>query len=691
VAFDISLGESSPEALLPQTFEDFYAASAEQVASVLSLACNDLALADASLAAALTRASQRWSYLKTHPNQIGWVIHEGLRHADKALRDGPALSVNQATGGYVRGLDLPDALAALPLQQRAAVISRYYLGWSDEFTAAGFETTVATQRTRRDRGASFLAHHLRLPESDVEPLLKDHLQEQGLQHQVLTPELPMVRRRGRQLTARNRVAAFLLVAAVIVAGGALFRTATQQTAAVAAPEPVAGPSTSPNWFDPISDGRGGFVALNSSGASRFVRSSDGLEWFESATWNSRAVDLRTEVTGFLRTGDRYLAVLETVSAVNDFLAPHIATSTDLREWVVRQIDVDEPPPIDGLRRDYNVVGAAASGEHVLVALQTTEELDHRSFGIRPDQICAESSTPTDSQYFLCDGETVLAVGLNGESTGETTYFLASGGDRFSQVELPRNTAPRRLVGFGGGFAVVDENQGQVWVSPNGTDWERATTSARPNRFVLLEGAGSGTLVIEPDEGGWRSHVVTPSGLGASGDIALDIAPAGIWSQPDVASGPAGWALFVTTSRPWERVGDTPGWAVAGPEWIVSQLPDADTITAQSIADGTTLRLAAEGPWVHVNDNGNVELRNPDDNTTLIEVTQQEIADARPAALDDASVKAQVFFSPDGVAWTSVWSSTEDAWSGSIAVGDDELVLSGTQLTGGPITIPLEDE
>ena len=186
-------------------------------------------------------------------------------------------------------------------------------------------------------------------------------------------------------------------------------------------------------------------------------------------------------------------------------------------------------------------------------------------------------------------------------------------------------------------------------------------------------------------------MVTPSGVGASGDIALNIAPAGIWSQPDVASGPAGWALFVTTSRPWERVGEMPGWAVAGSEWIVSQLPDADTITAQSIADGTMLRLAAEGPWVRVNDNGNVELRNPGDNTTFIEVTQQQIEDARPTALDDASVKAQVFFSPDGVTWTSVWSSTEDAWSGSIAVGDAELVLSGTQLTGGPITIPLEDK
>ena len=106
MAFGTSLGESRPEGLLPQTFDDFSTASAGQVASALSLACKD---------SALTRASPRWSYLKTQPNQVGWVIHEGLRHAGKILRNSPALSVNRAAGGCVRGLDLPGATAALSL------------------------------------------------------------------------------------------------------------------------------------------------------------------------------------------------------------------------------------------------------------------------------------------------------------------------------------------------------------------------------------------------------------------------------------------------------------------------------------------------------------------------------------------------------------------------------------------------
>ena len=89
------------------------------------------------------------------------------------------------------------------------------------------------------------------------------------------------------------------------------------------------------------------------------------------------MDLRTEVTGFIRTRDRYLAVLETVVVLNDFLAPPIETSTYWSEWSVRQVDVDEPFPIDGLRRDYNMAGAAVSGEQVLVGLQANEELARR--------------------------------------------------------------------------------------------------------------------------------------------------------------------------------------------------------------------------------------------------------------------------------------------------------------------------
>jgi hypothetical protein len=166
------------------------------------------------------------------------------------------------------------------------VIAGYYRGCSDAVTAAGFETAMATQMRRRNRGASLLAHHLRFSESDLQSLLRDPLQEQGLQHQMLAPELSMVRRRGRRLTDRNRVATFLLMAVVIAVRVAFFRTASHEIPAVAGPEPVAGPHTSADWFGPLRSRRSDFVALNASGASRFVSSSDGVEWFESATWNS---------------------------------------------------------------------------------------------------------------------------------------------------------------------------------------------------------------------------------------------------------------------------------------------------------------------------------------------------------------------------------------------------------------------
>lgn len=689
VAFDISLGETRPPDIIPQSFAEFHASYGETIARVLHLACGDTSVADEATLIALTRASQRWKQLHGHGNPVGWVIGAGLQSADKTLRENPPTTVNQGTGGYVRGLELGDAVHALPMYQRAAVVTSHHLGWSDDFTASGFEVPTSMVATRRERAVSFVAHHLRLTNTEVAPLLRDHLRQLDGRLSPVVPEAASVRVRGRRRTARNRLGALALAVAVILVGAALLRPSSQEIA-IDVPEPVDGPRTSRSWFDPVSDGRGDFVALNTSGSAKFVESSDGVEWFEAASWNSRAVDLRTEVTGFLRTGDRYVAFIEQHDAISEFLAPRIATSRNLRDWTVRQLDIEAPLAVEGLQRGYQVVASAASGDLVLVAVEATEQFDHRSFEIRAEDVCGERVTATDREYFLCDSDAIIEVSRGEQRVSETNFYLAADGELFRSVALPPDSSSRSLVGFGGGFAVADSNQGQVWVSPDGIDWERATTASAPNRFVLLEGDERGALVIEPAASGWTSHVVAPSGIGASGDIPLAIDPSGVWSQPDIASGPAGWALFVTTSRPWERAGDVPGWAVATPSWIVSQLPDADTITAQSVPDGTILRVAVDGPWVTTESDGTIVLRDPINNGVVVEVTPEQIEQARPTALDDARVKAQVFFSADGVTWEAVWSSTNDAWSGSVAVGDDEILLSGTQLTGAPITISLDD-
>lgn len=700
MAFDISVDESPTTELLPESFEEFYSTCADLLVTVLHMACGDPTMANAAVAAVLTRTSQRWTRVARHHNLVGWAIHAGIEHADKKGRDHALTQATQAAGGYERGLPLDVAFARLPLQQRAALVTAYYLGWSDDVAAAGFEIPVSTVQTRRERALSFIAHHQQR-DDDVIPPLRSHLRGLSEQEYPAPPDLRTVRRRARGRTAGTRIAAGLAAGVLIVIGAALFQ-APDKAPIADTPAVVEGPSTSAKWFGPISDDQGGFVALNTSGASRFIGSDDGTEWLALTTWNSRAIDLRADVSSFERTGGRYVAVIETPSRYGTYVPPFIATSIGLRDWNVRQIEIGEPPAVEGLFGRFDVVATAASGDHVLVALAGKDELDYRHFGISSDDVCVESATLSLRAYILCNGETITVATPEGDRFAETRYFRATGSGPFLEVNLPDGVDARSLVGIAAGFAVAHAELGHVLVSADGEQWRRVPISETPNRFLLIAGWGSasasastdagaaaGALVIEPDVTGWRSHVVSISGRYTTGSLPLEIEPAAVWSQPELASGPAGWAMFVTTSRPWERTESTSGWAVDTGEWIVSRLPDTDTITAQSIATSTTLRFTSTSEWVKLNGDGSVELVDPQTDATLVEVTQQDIEQARSIAFDEAQVRAQVFFSPNGIDWRSVWSSTSDAWSGSLAVGDDELLLSGTRLTGGPITIALD--
>ncbi len=304
VAFDISLGEAPQvEASTNRTFNGFYEAEADVIGTALALSCDDVDVTDWALLVSLVSASQRWRHLLNHPNPVGWVLTAGLGWADDALRDRPPSVVNTATGGYTRGLALADALAALPLTQRASLVTAHFLGWSDDYTAAGFEVATETITTRRTRAVTFLGHHLRVPAAEVEAVVTAYLIERAAACSPAPPDALDVRRRGRLRTIRNRAAAAVLAVGLIVAGSAALQVESAAPVAVG-PDPVSGPSASGAWFAPVSDGKGGYVALNTSGAARFIRSSDGVEWFEAATWNSRAVDLRGRLGNFVRSGDR---------------------------------------------------------------------------------------------------------------------------------------------------------------------------------------------------------------------------------------------------------------------------------------------------------------------------------------------------------------------------------------------------
>ena len=77
----------------------------------------------------------------------------------------------------------------------------------------------------------------------------------------------------------------------------------------------------------------------------------------------------------------------------------------------------------------------------------------------------------------------------------------------------------------------------------------------------------------------------------------------------------------------------------------------------------------------------------DELVTIDAATVLEALDPVPVE-DQTRPRAMVLFSPDGVTWEQVWSTTRPTWYGSVAVGDDEILLSTAAFATGPERIPI---
>lgn len=697
VAFDISIGNEPQHSVEPPpSFEAFYEANIEGLRLALRLVANEAAAAADATEHAVVAVAQRWKQLEHHPHPMGWAFARGVSAIESSVRESPSPHIDEATGGYVHGLGLTEALRELPVQQRAALVAAYFLGWPDELTAAGAEDPTSRVTSRRQLGLRFLERHGLEDLSAIEATLRSTFTERSVSASDVMAEstdVAVVRRRGRRRRLRNRLLVSAAVLALIGVGAGLVQVSSSlATSESRGPQLVAGPSTSPDWFGPVSDGSGGFIALNTSGAARFAWSSDGIEWFREAIWNSRAVDLRSEVTGFDRAAGRYIATIEAASAINAYVSPFVATSTDLDTWDVRALDLGEPPQVDGLRLSVEIVGLAATVDNMLVAVQIDQVADYRSFGIRPGDVCLELDEPERLVLYLCDGETIDIPRSSSQSgaIALTRYFLGEGGGEFVEVAVPEAIDPYSLVGSANSFAAVDELSGDVLWSRDGRTWQNRFTPARQNRFTLLTGSERSTsLIVLPDASRWSSVRFTGTSEPSAGSVPVDLDPAAVWIKPELASGPAGWALFVTTSRPWERTNSSRGWAVDTGDWVVTLQPGATRITALAADGSRTLDFAQAGPFVETDGAGDINLVEPETGEELVSLSQDQIEASRSGAeFASSGAAAQVFFSDDGVEWRSIWEASEDTWFGTLAVGDDEVILSGTTLTGGPITIPL---
>jgi RNA polymerase sigma factor (sigma-70 family) len=154
-------------------FSDFYRESRDPVARALILTLGDRDLAVEAVDEAMARAYQRWTRVRALDNPGGWVYRVALNWASSVLRrrhraPRPNVERDPTDIDPVNEPDVLRALAELDVRQRAVVVCRYLLGWSEAETAKALSTPVGTVKSRLHRATRHLATrlaHLRLEEA----------------------------------------------------------------------------------------------------------------------------------------------------------------------------------------------------------------------------------------------------------------------------------------------------------------------------------------------------------------------------------------------------------------------------------------------------------------------------------------------------------------------------------------------
>lgn len=171
----VTNGAESELTLPAVEFADFYHDNRPRVARALSMTLGDTDLAVEATDEAFVRAYQRWGRGSRLDNPGGWAYRVGLNWATSVLRRrGRAPTTppdrGQVEPGAAAEPDVMRALAELEIRQRAVVVCRHLLGWSEAETAAALHTPVGTVKSRLHRANQLLAvrlDHLRPRSTDV--------------------------------------------------------------------------------------------------------------------------------------------------------------------------------------------------------------------------------------------------------------------------------------------------------------------------------------------------------------------------------------------------------------------------------------------------------------------------------------------------------------------------------------------
>jgi RNA polymerase sigma factor (sigma-70 family) len=157
-------------------FDEFVTAEIEGLARYSGVLARDRQLAHDVLVDALLAASDRWSRISRMDNPLGYVrrivatTFLADRRRESRRRTEPVPDAGAVAGVPVLAGDRPSdrarviddrdqtdrLLATLPPQQRAALVLRYYLDWSDEEIGVALGCTAGTVRSHVSRALATL-------------------------------------------------------------------------------------------------------------------------------------------------------------------------------------------------------------------------------------------------------------------------------------------------------------------------------------------------------------------------------------------------------------------------------------------------------------------------------------------------------------------------------------------------------
>ena len=764
-----------------------------------ALAIDDVGLAQRAIERALIRTKQR-SRSGTLDAETVWGHAFQWVHTSRWPRKLPD-PVGPAAIRSPEPLAL--AVAELPSRQRSALVCDRVLGWNDDQIASAHGAPVSTIDLRRRRGLGEL--HKALQVADAEEFDRALAGELKALLPEVTPlsDPASVDRAARRQTLRTRVVvALLAIACIAIAGLAIQSSPDEASSEATIPGQVDPPSESRAPHAPIGDGRGGFVAYARGGGQLSV-SADGATWIERARLNVDRIDLRLFAERFFRSGDSFVMLIDSTTGGGASLSssdsPRIGITTDLVDWTLLRLDPEAMPAGPGLRPEIDLLSAAVVDDTVLVSLRIDQVVDHRALGVARDAVCTTTDDRDGLILHLCDGSVIPVAEQGPAVAGVDRLFVSEAGGTFEELRVEPFFNPWGIVAYGDRFGMLEESSNQLYLSDDGETWTPFFELGVDNRLGLLEANGDQLLTISPARSGWSSNLISGE-TAIAGTLPLGLDPTTIWIKPQIASGPAGWAVYLTTSRPWDRRNDTvSGWAVHIDDWIIEQRPERRSIRLRStsidleyeyhglidsnglVLDHPSVRRSQFGgvqllhpetgelvvdvngarirdAWVSggtsdpdltgqredpgtgsleidgwtIEGNirtGPISLRSPDGSTTVFDdgyaftngdqtdgvestvaanptdgqlaffdtagdelvtidaATVLEALDPVPVE-DQTRPRAMVLFSPDGVTWEQVWSTTRPTWYGSVAVGDDEILLSTAAFATGPERIPI---